>query len=72
LTHQDLIDLKWLHERNKIKFDEQDQMRVLAAIYIQDKPVIRMYRELFYQNIAKQALNQAEFLFKSTASARSS
>ena len=29
---------------------------------------MRMYRELFYQNIAKQALNQAEFLFKSTAS----
>jgi len=53
VSEQDLTDLKALYERNKIVFDKNDQMKVLAAIYIQDRPVVRLYRELFYQQMAK-------------------
>lgn len=41
-------------------------MRVLKAIYIQDKPVIRMYRELLFQKVAKRAIESAEFMLKRT------
>lgn len=39
-------------------------MRVLNAIYIRDKPVIRMYRELLFQKVAKRAIESAEFMLK--------
>lgn len=41
-------------------------MRVLKAIYVQDKPVIRMYRELLFQKVAKRAIESAEFMLKRT------
>jgi hypothetical protein len=37
-----------LYEHNKIEFDSQDELRVITAIYLQDKPVIRLYRELLF------------------------
>ena len=45
---QALKDLKMLYEHNKIEFDSQDELRVITAIYLQDKPVIRLYRELLF------------------------
>ena len=41
-------------------------MRVLKAIYVYDKPVIRMYRELLFQKVAKRAIESAEFMLKRT------
>lgn len=41
-------------------------MRVLHAIYIRDKPVVRLYRELLFQKVAKRAIENAEFMFKRT------
>ena len=49
---QALKDLKMLYEHNKIEFDSQDELRVIKAIYLQDKPVLRLYRELLFQKIA--------------------
>ena len=49
---QALKDLKMLYEHNKIDFDSQDELRVIKAIYLQDKPVMRLYRELLFQKIA--------------------
>ena len=53
-----------LYEHNKIEFDSQDELRVIKAIYLQDKPVIRLYREVLFQKIAQRALTSAEFLYK--------
>ena len=36
---QALKDLKMLYEHNKIEFDTQDELRVIKAIYLQDKPL---------------------------------
>ena len=49
---QALKDLKMLYEHNKIEFDSQDELRVIKALYLQDKPVLRLYRELLFQKIA--------------------
>ena len=49
---QALKDLKMLYEHNKIEFDSHDELTVIKAIYLQDKPVIRLYRELLFQKIA--------------------
>ena len=51
-----LQDLKMLYDHNKIAFDERDEMRVLTALYLQEKPVIRMYREVLFQKMTKRAL----------------
>lgn len=61
---QALKDLKMLYEHNKIEFDSHDELTVIKAIYLQDKPVIRLYRELLFQKIAQRALTSAEFLYK--------
>ena len=61
---QALKDLKMLYEHNKIEFDSHDELTVIKAIYLQDKPVIRLYRELLFQKIAHRALTSAEFLYK--------
>ncbi len=63
-----LNDLKSLFELNRIKFNRQDEARVLTAIYLQDKPVIRLYREMLFRQIAQKALQSAECLFKQTNS----
>ena len=47
-----LNDLKSLYDQNKIEFSKSDQTRVLTALYTQEKPVVRLYRELLYQRIA--------------------
>ena len=44
--------MKMLYEHNKIEFDSQDELRVIKALYLQDKPVLRLYRELLFQKIA--------------------
>ena len=51
-----LADLKSLFDNNKIAFNRSDEMRVLTAIYTQDKPVIRLYRELLFRRIAQRAI----------------
>ncbi len=63
-----LNDLKSLFEHNQISFSKNDENRVLTAIYIQDKPVIRLYRELLFRRIAQKAIQSAENLFKQTSS----
>ena len=63
-----LNDLKSLFEQNQISFNKNDETRVLTAIYIQDKPVIRLYRELLFRRIAQKAIQSAETLFKQTSS----
>ena len=63
-----LNDLKSLFEHNQIAFSKSDETRVLTAIYTQDKPVIRLYRELLFRRIAQKAIQSAENLFKQTNS----
>jgi ABC-type phosphate transport system auxiliary subunit len=63
-----LNDLKSLFEHNQIAFNKSDETRVLTAIYTQDKPVIRLYRELLFRRIAQKAIQSAENLFKQTNS----
>ena len=41
---------------------------MLTAIYTQDKPVVRLYRELLFRRIAQKAIQSAEHLFKQTNS----
>lgn len=64
-----LHDLKSLFEHHKIQFSKTDEARVLTAIYTQDRPVLRLYRELFFRRIAQKAIQSAENLFKQTNSA---
>ena len=47
-----LQDLKSLYEHNRIQFSRSDEARVITAIYTQDKPVIRLYREMLFRRIA--------------------
>ena len=47
-----LQDLKSLYEHNRIQFNRSDEARVITAIYTQDKPVIRLYREMLFRRIA--------------------
>ena len=47
-----LRDLKSLYDHNRIQFSRSDEARVLTAIYTQDKPVIRLYREILFRRIA--------------------
>jgi len=63
-----LYDLKSLFELNRIQFNRQDEARVLTALYTQDKPVIRLYREIFFRQIAHKAIQSAESLFKQSNS----
>jgi hypothetical protein len=44
---------------------ENDGLRLLTALYCQDRPVVRYYREALFQQIAKKSLEQSEFLYKS-------
>jgi hypothetical protein len=37
---------------------------VLQAVYMQEKPVIRLFREVLFQKVAKRAIENAEFLLK--------
>ena len=59
-----LNDLKTLFESNKIQFSRNDDARVLTALYTQDKPVIRLYREMLYRRIAQKAIQSADHLFQ--------
>ena len=45
---QTLKSLARLYEHNKIEFDKDDESRVLTALYLKEKPVIRLYRELLF------------------------
>ena len=47
-----LQDLKSLYEHNRIQFSRSDEARVITSIYTQDKPVIRLYREMLFRRIA--------------------
>ena len=63
-----LNDLKTLFESNKIEFSRSDEARVLTALYTQEKPVIRLYREMLYRKIAQKAIQSADYLFQQTGS----
>jgi hypothetical protein len=41
---------------------------VLKAIYTNEKPVIRLYRELLFQKVAARAIDSAEFMLKKNTS----
>ena len=41
-----------LYDHNKIEFSKDDEARVLTALYLKEKPVIRFYREILYQRLA--------------------
>jgi hypothetical protein len=56
--------LKALYLHFQIPFSEDDEFRVLQAVYMQEKPVIRLYREVLFQKVAKRAIENAEFLLK--------
>ncbi len=47
-----LLDLKQLYESFKIEFSPDDELRVIKAIYMNERPVIRLYRELLFQKVA--------------------
>lgn len=59
-----LNDLKTLFENNKIQFSRSDEARVLTALYTQDKPVVRLYREMLFRKIAQKAIQSADYLFQ--------
>lgn len=42
----------------------------MRAIYLQDKPVIRYYREVLFQRMAKRAIESAELMFKRSGNPR--
>ena len=61
-----------MYESFKIEFSPDDELRVIKAIYMKERPVIRLYRELLFQKVAKQAIESAEFLLKKSGGSTSS
>ena len=47
-SEQVLYDLKSLYDHFHIPFSEDDEYRVLQAVYIQEKPVFRLYRDVLF------------------------
>jgi|LauGreDrversion4_2_1035121.scaffolds.fasta_scaffold125915_2 hypothetical protein len=50
---------------HKQELTDEDQSKVLISLYLREQIPFRHYRERLFEKIAKKALEQAEFLFKS-------
>ena len=50
---------------HKQELSDDDENKVLISLYLREQIPFRHYRERLFEKIAKKALEQAEFLFKS-------
>lgn len=60
-----LGSLKLLYDMHKLELPDEDLSHVLTTLYLGEQSAYRYYRERLFEKVAKKAIEQAEFLYKS-------